>query len=77
MVPDLRQRGPRGSIHSDARYDPPVSSLQVFVDGLIEGIANSSYNALEASLTKRFSHGLSFLASYTYSKAIDEPLHST
>ena len=40
--------------------------------GLIEGIANSSYNALEASLKKRFSHGLSFLASYTYSKAIDD-----
>ncbi|MGC1449232.1 MAG: carboxypeptidase regulatory-like domain-containing protein [Candidatus Sulfotelmatobacter sp.] len=40
--------------------------------GLIEGIANSSYNALEASLTKRFSHGLSFLASYTYSKSIDD-----
>jgi Carboxypeptidase regulatory-like domain/TonB dependent receptor len=40
--------------------------------GLIEGIANSSYNALEASLKKRFSHGLSFLASYTYSKSIDD-----
>jgi hypothetical protein len=40
--------------------------------GLIAGIANSSYNALEASLKKRFSHGVSFLASYTYSKAIDD-----
>jgi hypothetical protein len=40
--------------------------------GLIAGIANSSYNALEASLRKRFSHGLSFLASYTFSKAIDD-----
>jgi hypothetical protein len=40
--------------------------------GLIEGIANSSYNALEMSLKKRFSHGLSFLASYTYSKSIDD-----
>jgi hypothetical protein len=40
--------------------------------GLIEGIANSSYNALEASVTKRFSHGISFLASYTYSKSIDD-----
>src|SRR5207248_1274394 len=36
------------------------------------GIANSSYNALEASLKKRFSHGLSFLASYTLSKSIDD-----
>ncbi len=40
--------------------------------GLITGAANSSYNALEASLQKRFGHGLSFLASYTYSKSIDD-----
>jgi hypothetical protein len=40
--------------------------------GLIAGIANSSYNALEASLRRRFSHGLSFLASYTYSQSIDD-----
>jgi hypothetical protein len=40
--------------------------------GEIAGIANSSYNALEASLRKRFSHGLSFLASYTWSHAIDD-----
>jgi len=40
--------------------------------GLISGIANSSYNALETSLRKRFSHGLSLLASYTYSKSLDD-----
>ena len=40
--------------------------------GEIASIANSNYNALEASLRKRFSHGLSFLASYTYAKAIDD-----
>jgi hypothetical protein len=40
--------------------------------GEMASIANSSYNALEASLRKRFSHGLSFLASYTYSKSIDD-----
>jgi hypothetical protein len=40
--------------------------------GLIAGIANSSYNALEASLRKRFSHGISFLASYTFSKTLDD-----
>ena len=40
--------------------------------GLITGIANSSYNALETSLKKRFSHGISFLASYTFSKTIDD-----
>ena len=40
--------------------------------GLIAGSANSSYHALESSLRKRFSHGLSFLASYTFAKAIDD-----
>ena len=40
--------------------------------GEIAGIANSSYNAMEASMRKRFSHGLSFLVSYTWSKAIDD-----
>jgi hypothetical protein len=40
--------------------------------GEIASIAGSSYNALEASLRKRFSHGLSFLASYTLSKSIDD-----
>jgi outer membrane receptor protein involved in Fe transport len=40
--------------------------------GEISSIANSSYNALEASLRKRLGHGISFLASYTYSHSIDD-----
>jgi outer membrane receptor protein involved in Fe transport len=40
--------------------------------GEIASISNSSYNALQASLRKRFSHGLSFLASYTWSHSIDD-----
>ncbi|MGO9271044.1 MAG: carboxypeptidase regulatory-like domain-containing protein [Terriglobia bacterium] len=40
--------------------------------GLIVGAANSSYHALETSLRKRFGHGVSFLASYTFSKSIDD-----
>ena len=34
--------------------------------------ASSTYHALQASLEKRFSKGLSFLTSYTFSKAIDD-----
>jgi hypothetical protein len=33
--------------------------------------AQSTYHSLQASLTKRFSKGLQFLASYTYAKSID------
>lgn len=40
--------------------------------GEISGIANSSYNALQTSLKKRFSHGLSALISYTYAKTLDD-----
>ncbi|MGH9844812.1 MAG: hypothetical protein ACREEM_39350, partial [Blastocatellia bacterium] len=38
---------------------------------LIETAGYSWYNGLEASLTKRFSRGLQFLASYTFSKSLD------
>jgi hypothetical protein len=51
--------------------DPPSSCVYGSV-GEIASVANSSYNALEASLRKRFGHGLSFLASYTWSHSIDD-----
>jgi len=40
--------------------------------GLISGIANSSYNALQSSLRKRLGYGVAFLLSYTYSKSLDD-----
>ncbi len=51
--------------------DPPSSCVYSSV-GEIASIANSNYNALETSLRKRFSHGLSFLATYTWSHSIDD-----
>jgi hypothetical protein len=59
-------------LYSGCTLADAPSSCQFSSTGEIAGIANSSYNALEASLRKRFSHGLSFLASYTWSKAIDD-----
>lgn len=59
-------------IHSGCTLADPPSKCQFSSTGLIAGIANSAYNALEASLKKRLGHGISFLASYTYSKAIDD-----
>ena len=35
-------------------------------------VGNTNYNALQAKLEQRFTHGLSFLVSYTRSKLIDE-----
>ncbi|MFZ0711385.1 MAG: TonB-dependent receptor [Terrimicrobiaceae bacterium] len=44
----------------------PTEGLQ-----LVESGGNSWYNGLEVSLTKQFSRGLQFLASYTFSKSLD------
>ena len=44
----------------------PADSLQE-----MESEGSSWYNGLEASLTRRLSHGLQFLASYTFSKTLD------
>jgi len=40
--------------------------------GEIAGISNSTYNALQTSLQHRFAHGMAMLASYTYSKTLDD-----
>ena len=51
----------------------PVDAVPVFTDIFAEDtIANSSYNALEMMLQKRFSHGLQFQAAYTLSKSLDD-----
>lgn len=51
----------------------PTDGVPVFSDIFAEDtIASSSYNAFEAMLEKRFSHGLQFQASYTLSKSLDD-----
>jgi hypothetical protein len=59
-------------LHSGCTLADPTAPCNYASVGLIAGIANSSYNAMEVSLRKRFRHGLSFLASYTLSKTIDD-----
>ncbi len=53
---------------------PGLSSLVVqgFGVHLMQSSSNSSYNSLQVGMTKRFSHGLQFLASYTYSHSLDD-----
>ncbi|MGA7401826.1 MAG: TonB-dependent receptor plug, partial [Candidatus Sulfotelmatobacter sp.] len=53
---------------------PGLSSLAVQGFGVhaMQSSSNSSYNSLQASVTKRVSHGLQFLASYTWSHSLDD-----
>ena len=52
--------------------DCPANSTPVFSSIFTENtIAKSNYNSLQALVEKRFSHGLQFQASYTYSKSMD------
>ena len=59
-------------LYSGCTLADPTGPCNYASAGLIAGIANSNYNALEVSLKKRFSRGLSFLTSYTLSKTIDD-----
>ena len=59
-------------VYSGCTLTPPSVPCNYASVGEIAGIANSAYNALETSVRKRFGHGISFLASYTLSKSIDD-----
>jgi hypothetical protein len=58
--------GPFNEQAARTRFDPAFGSVE-----LQRTIANSSYNAMEATVTER-AHGLDLLASYTWSKSIDQ-----
>lgn len=50
----------------------PLDGVPVFASIFsTQPVGNSSYNSLQALLSKRFSYGLQFLTSYTWSKSID------
>jgi len=53
---------------------PGLSALAVqgFGFHVMQSSSNSNYNSLQTTLTKRFSHGLQFLAAYTYSHSLDD-----
>jgi hypothetical protein len=59
-------------LYSGCTLAQPASDCRFNSIGNIAGIANSDYNALQASLRKRLREGLSFLVSYTYSKTLDD-----
>jgi hypothetical protein len=65
--------------YSSPRCDPfsgngcPADGIPVFSSVFAQDtIANSAYNSFQASLDKRFAHGLQFTAAYTFSKSFDQ-----
>ena len=62
----------------DALIAPNISSNTVRPFPLLNGVeytvyeGSSNYNSLQSKLDKRFSHGLNFLATYTYSHSLDD-----
>ena len=69
----VRPLAQQGRVPQGTTYMPPGPRPNPFVGGtyswFFEG--NSSYHALNVSLVKRASHGLTFKTNYTFSKALD------
>ena len=58
--------------YSGCTLDQPESDCRYTSMAYLAGIVNSEYNGLQTSLRKRFGYGVSFLASYVYSKSLDD-----
>lgn len=56
---------------SNAMLRAPYQGVDIFGFLQFQNSADSAYNSLQMSLTKRLSHGLQLLASYTYAKSLD------
>jgi len=63
---DINQVNPATGVRPYAAQFPYLKFINQASNG-----AYSNYNSLQATLTKRLSHGLSFLAGYTYGHGLD------
>ncbi len=63
---DLNQANPATGINPYGQQFPWLG----FIDTM-ENDVHSNYNSLQATLTKRLSHGVSFMAGYTYAHGLD------
>ena len=70
---DLNQAlAPSASVPGPLSPGLSSAAVQGFGVHAMQSSANSEYNSLQVGVTKRLSHGLQFLAAYTYSHAIDD-----
>jgi hypothetical protein len=64
---DYNEPAPTASFRQSLRHYPMYASINVR-----SASASSIYHALQLTVEKRFSNGLSFLSGYTFSKSIDD-----
>jgi hypothetical protein len=60
-----------GQVIQPVTYLPAPYPMLQLESGIFQNAISANYNALQVKVEKRFSHGLSFLTSYTYSKSLD------
>jgi carboxypeptidase family protein len=59
-------------LHSGCNLSQTEADCLYTSEAYLAGVVNSSYNGLQASLRKSLGYGVSFLASYVYSKSLDD-----
>jgi Carboxypeptidase regulatory-like domain/TonB dependent receptor len=64
-------RGQTANTFSNIPLREPIEGFSSAGATTVQSEGASWYNALDVSLTKRFSHGLQFLASYTWASALE------
>jgi len=64
------QAAPTTNVNSPNAVRRPIPKIDNSIT-VFNSIADSSYNSLQARFEKRFSRGLSFIASYTWSHSLD------
>jgi len=70
-------RGQTDDTYANVSQRAPLVGFSIPTWQQINSEGASWYNGLEASLTKRFSHGLQFLASYTWAKQLSTDFSSS
>ena len=64
-------RGVTSNTLANVSLRVPIPGIPADSLDIVESAGSSWYNGLELSLTKQMGHGLQFLSSYTFSKAMD------
>lgn len=60
-----------GQVIQPVQYLPAPYPMLALESGIFQNAISSNYNALQVKAEKRFSHGFSFLSSYSFAKSLD------